>query len=141
MVNSNPETVSTDYDTSDRLFFEPLTAEDVLNICDRVQPDGRDRPVRRPDAAEPGPGPGSAGVPIIGTSPETIDLAEDREQFRLVIDRLGLKQPPNASRRTMPEARDRGGQVGYPVAGAAELRPRRPGDGDRLRRARSSSIS
>ena len=97
MVNSNPETVSTDYDTSDRLFFEPLTVEDVLNVCERVEPMGvivqfgGQTPLNLARALE------AAGVPIIGTSPESIDLAEDRERFRLVIDRLGLRQPPNAS--------------------------------------------
>ena len=97
MVNSNPETVSTDYDTSDRLFFEPLTVEDVLNICERVEPMGvivqfgGQTPLNLARALE------AAGVPIIGTSPESIDLAEDRERFRLVIDRLGLKQTPNGS--------------------------------------------
>ena len=97
MVNSNPETVSTDYDTSDQLFFEPLTVEDVLNICERVEPMGvivqfgGQTPLNLARALE------AAGVPIIGTSPESIDLAEDRERFRLVIERLELKQPPNAS--------------------------------------------
>ena len=97
MVNSNPETVSTDYDTSDQLFFEPLTVEDVLNICECVEPMGvivqfgGQTPLNLARALE------AAGVPIIGTSPESIDLAEDRERFRLVIERLGLKQPPNAS--------------------------------------------
>ena len=96
MVNSNPETVSTDYDTSDRLFFEPLTVEDVLNVCERVEPMGvivqfgGQTPLNLARALE------AAGVPIIGTSPESIDLAEDRERFRLVIERLGLRQPPNA---------------------------------------------
>ena len=104
MVNSNPETVSTDYDTSDRLFFEPLTVEDVLNICERVQPMGvivqfgGQTPLNLARALE------AAGVPIIGTSPESIDLAEDRERFRLVIDRLGLQadaqrhRPPTTTR-------------------------------------------
>ncbi|MBX6315308.1 MAG: carbamoyl-phosphate synthase large subunit, partial [Isosphaeraceae bacterium] len=95
MVNSNPETVSTDYDTSDRLFFEPLTVEDVLNVCERVQPVGvivqfgGQTPLNLARALE------AAGVPIVGTSPESIDLAEDRERFRVVIDQLGLKQTPN----------------------------------------------
>ena len=97
MVNSNPETVSTDYDTSDRLFFEPLTVEDVLNICERSEPMGvivqfgGQTPLNLARALE------AAGVPIIGTSPESIDLAEDRERFRLVIERLGLRQPPNGT--------------------------------------------
>ena len=115
MVNSNPETVSTDYDTSDRLFFEPLTVEDVLNICERVEPMGvivqfgGQTPLNLARALE------AAGVPIIGTSPESIDLAEDRERFRLVIERLGLKQPPNASATRYDEARRIAERIGYPV--------------------------
>ncbi len=94
MVNSNPETVSTDYDTSDSLFFEPLTVEDVLNVIERVEPIGvivqfgGQTPLNLARALE------AAGVPILGTSPESIDLAEDRERFRLIIDRLGLRQTP-----------------------------------------------
>jgi carbamoyl-phosphate synthase large subunit len=115
MINSNPETVSTDYDTSDRLFFEPLTVEDVLNICERVEPMGvivqfgGQTPLNLARALE------AAGVPIIGTSPESIDLAEDRERFRLVIDRLGLKQTPNASATRFEEARRIAERIGYPV--------------------------
>jgi carbamoyl-phosphate synthase large subunit len=115
MVNSNPETVSTDYDTSDRLFFEPLTVEDVLNVCERVEPVGvivqfgGQTPLNLARALE------AAGVPIIGTSPESIDLAEDRERFRSVIERLGLKQPPNATATHVREARRIAEQVGYPV--------------------------
>ncbi len=115
MVNSNPETVSTDYDTSDRLFFEPLTVEDVLNICERIQPQGvivqfgGQTPLNLAKALE------AEGVPIIGTSPESIDLAEDRERFRLVIERLGLRQPPNASATRCEEARRIAQRIGYPV--------------------------
>ena len=115
MVNSNPETVSTDYDTSDRLFFEPLTVEDVLNICERIEPQGvivqfgGQTPLNLAKALE------AAGVPIIGTSPESIDLAEDRERFRLVIERLGLRQPPNASATRYEEARRIAERIGYPV--------------------------
>ncbi len=115
MVNSNPETVSTDYDTSDRLFFEPLTVEDVLNICERTNPlgvivqFGGQTPLNLARALE------AEGVPIIGTSPESIDLAEDRERFRLVIDRLGLRQPPNASAIQFEEARRIAERIGYPV--------------------------
>ncbi|MFO0889648.1 MAG: carbamoyl-phosphate synthase large subunit [Isosphaeraceae bacterium] len=115
MVNSNPETVSTDYDTSDRLFFEPLTVEDVLNICERVQPQGvivqfgGQTPLNLAKALA------SQGVPIVGTSPESIDLAEDRERFRLVIEKLGLRQPPNASATRFEEARRIAEQIGYPV--------------------------
>ncbi|MFI5453836.1 MAG: carbamoyl-phosphate synthase large subunit [Isosphaerales bacterium] len=115
MINSNPETVSTDYDTSDRLFFEPLTVEDVLNVCERVDPMGvivqfgGQTPLNLARALE------AAGVPIIGTSPESIELAEDRERFRLVIERLGLKQPPNASTTRFEEARRIAERIGYPV--------------------------
>ena len=115
MVNSNPETVSTDYDTSDSLFFEPLTVEDVLNICERVQPlgvivqFGGQTPLNLAKALE------AEGVPMIGTSPESIDLAEDRERFRLVIERLGLRQPPNASATRCEEARRIAEHIGFPV--------------------------
>ena len=115
MVNSNPETVSTDYDTSDLLFFEPLTVEDVLNICDRVEPDGvivqfgGQTPLNLARALS------NAGVPIIGTSVDTIDAAEDREQFQQLLKRLNLKQPANGIARTMNEARQEVTNVGYPV--------------------------
>jgi carbamoyl-phosphate synthase large subunit len=115
MVNSNPETVSTDYDTSDSLFFEPLTVEDVLNVIERVDPIGvivqfgGQTPLNLARALE------AAGVPILGTSPESIDLAEDRERFRLIIDRLGLKQTPNGSTTRYEEARRIAERIGYPV--------------------------
>ena len=115
MVNSNPETVSTDYDTSDRLFFEPLTVEDVLNVCERIEPlgvivqFGGQTPLNLARALE------AAGVPILGTSPESIDLAEDRERFRHVIDRLGLKQTPSDSATDIGQARRIAERIGYPV--------------------------
>ncbi len=114
MVNSNPETVSTDYDTSDMLFFEPLTTEDVLNICDRVQPDGvivqfgGQTPLNLSRALA------TCGVPIIGTSVDTIEDAEDREKFQRLLDRLDLRQPANAIARTMDEARAEAAKVGFP---------------------------
>ncbi|MCO6458923.1 MAG: carbamoyl-phosphate synthase large subunit [Pirellulaceae bacterium] len=115
MVNSNPETVSTDYDTSDLLFFEPLTIEDVLNICDRVQPDGvivqfgGQTPLNLARALA------SADVPIIGTSVDTIEAAEDREKFQQLLLRLDLKQPANGIARNMEQARSEAGKVGYPA--------------------------
>jgi len=115
MVNSNPETVSTDYDTSDLLFFEPLTAEDVLNIFDRTQPDGvivqfgGQTPLNLARALE------SAGVPIIGTSVDTIEAAEDRERFTKVLVDLGLKQPANGTARNMADARAAAAKVGFPA--------------------------
>src|SRR5213079_3018786 len=97
MVNSNPETVSTDYDTSDLLFFEPLTTEDVLNICERVQPKGLivqfggQTPLNLARALA------EAGAPIIGTSVDDIDAAEDRERFQELVERLHLHQPANGT--------------------------------------------
>ncbi len=114
MVNSNPETVSTDYDTSDMLFFEPLTAEDVLNICDRVQPDGvivqfgGQTPLNLARALE------TAGINIIGTSVDTIEAAEDREKFQRILDKLNLKQPANGIARTMEQAREEAKKIGFP---------------------------
>ena len=115
MVNSNPETVSTDYDTSDMLFFEPLTVEDVLNICDRVQPDGvivqfgGQTPLNLARRLK------DAGVPIIGTSVDAIEAAEDREKFQQLLNKLNLRQPPNGIARTLDEARREAAKVGYPL--------------------------
>ncbi|MGY0556870.1 MULTISPECIES: carbamoyl-phosphate synthase large subunit [unclassified Lysobacter] len=115
MINCNPETVSTDYDTSDRLYFEPLTLEDVLEICDLEKPKGvivqygGQTPLKLAEALE------AAGVPIIGTSPDSIDLAEDRERFQQLVDKLGLKQPPNRIARNSEEALLLAGEVGYPL--------------------------
>ena len=115
MVNSNPETVSTDYDTSDSLFFEPLTAEDVINICDRVKPYGvivqfgGQTPLNLARALE------AAGIPILGTTPESIDRAEDRDRFREVLQQLRLKQTPNDSATNTDQARRIAESIGYPV--------------------------
>jgi len=115
MVNSNPETVSTDYDTSDLLFFEPLTAEDVLHIVDKVQPDGiivqfgGQTPLNLAKALE------AAAAPIIGTSVDSIDIAEDRERFSQLVDELGLKQPASGIAYDIPTAKRVAAQVGYPV--------------------------
>ncbi len=115
MVNSNPETVSTDYDTSDLLFFEPLTTEDVLNICDRMNPDGvivqfgGQTPLNLARGLE------AAGVNIIGTSPDMIDAAEDRERFQAILHKLKLRQPPNGIATNVEAARTAADRIGYPV--------------------------
>ena len=115
MVNCNPETVSTDYDTSDRLYFEPLTLEDVLEIVDKEKPFGvivqygGQTPLKLALDLE------ANGVPIIGTSPDMIDAAEDRERFQQLLHELGLRQPPNATARTEPEALEKAAALGYPL--------------------------
>ena len=115
MVNCNPETVSTDYDTSDRLYFEPLTLEDVLEIVDKEKPHGvivqygGQTPLKLALGLE------AAGVPIIGTSPDMIDAAEDRERFSALLRELNLKQPPNATARTEAEALEKAASLGYPL--------------------------
>jgi carbamoyl-phosphate synthase large subunit len=115
MVNCNPETVSTDYDTSDRLYFEPLTLEDVLEIVEKEKPlgvivqYGGQTPLKLALGLE------AAGVPIIGTSPDMIDAAEDRERFQKLLHELGLKQPPNATARTESEAMAKADALGYPL--------------------------
>ncbi|UNK78920.1 carbamoyl-phosphate synthase large subunit [Sphingopyxis granuli] len=119
MVNCNPETVSTDYDTSDRLYFEPLTAEDVLEILHVEQSKGTlvgvivqfggQTPLKLAQALE------EAGIPILGTSPDAIDLAEDRERFAALVNKLGLKQPANGIARSREEAVAVAARIGYPV--------------------------
>ncbi|MGH8553604.1 MAG: carbamoyl-phosphate synthase large subunit, partial [Methylococcales bacterium] len=115
MINCNPETVSTDFDTSDRLYFEPLTLEDVLEIIDLEQPEGvivqygGQTPLKLATALE------AYGAPIIGTPPDSIDLAEDRERFQQLVHQLGLKQPPNATARSVDEAVLRARELGFPL--------------------------
>jgi len=115
MVNCNPETVSTDYDTSDRLYFEPLTLEDVLEIVATEKPEGvivqygGQTPLKLAVALE------KAGVPIIGTSPDAIDRAEDRERFQALLHKLNLLQPENGIARSFEEAEKIAGRIGYPV--------------------------
>ena len=115
MVNCNPETVSTDYDTSDRLYFEPVTLEDVLEIVAKEKPVGvivqygGQTPLKLAKSLE------AAGVPIIGTSPDAIDLAEDRERFQGLIAKLGLLQPPNRTARSEKQALERAEEIGYPL--------------------------
>src|SRR5581483_1586460 len=120
MVNCNPETVSTDYDTSDRLFFEPLSAEDVREICESLR--GRGQPLAGVIVSLGGQTPlklahtlEAAGIPVLGTSPASIDLAEDRERFNEVCDRLGLPQPPGGTATTAAAAREIAASIGYPV--------------------------
>ncbi|MCB9929997.1 MAG: carbamoyl-phosphate synthase large subunit [Alphaproteobacteria bacterium] len=119
MVNCNPETVSTDYDTADRLYFEPLTAEDVIEIARKEQSKGTlkgvivqfggQTPLKLAEALE------TAGIPILGTSPDAIDLAEDRERFQDLITRLDLRQPPNGIAHSLEEAEAVAAKIGYPV--------------------------
>ena len=115
MVNSNPETVSTDYDISDKLYFEPVTFEDVMNIVEQEQPYGvmvqfgGQTPLNIAVPLE------RAGVPILGTPPDAIDAAEDRDRFRLVLQKLNLRQPPNGTARSVEEARAIAERIGYPV--------------------------
>jgi carbamoyl-phosphate synthase large subunit len=115
MVNCNPETVSTDYDISDRLYFEPLTLEDVLEILAKEKPEGvivqfgGQTPLKLCRALE------QAGAPIIGTSPESIDAAEDRERFQALVQKLGLRQPANATARTEDQAVQLAREVGFPL--------------------------
>jgi len=115
MVNCNPETVSTDYDTSDRLYFEPLTFEDVMEVLHVEQPFGvivqygGQTPLKLAKSL------GAAGVPIIGTSPDSIDVAEDRERFQKLVDQLGLRQPPNRTARTEDDAVRLAGEIGFPL--------------------------
>jgi len=115
MVNCNPETVSTDYDTSDKLYFEPLTFEDVMNIVDKEKPDGvivqfgGQTPLKLCVALE------RAGVPIIGTTPDSIDIAEDRERFKLLIDKLGIRQSFSGTATSCEQALKIAGELGYPL--------------------------
>ena len=115
MVNCNPETVSTDYDTSDRLYFEPLTFEDVMNIVEVERPDGMivqfggQTPLNLADRLH------NAGVPIIGTSPDSIDLAEDRKRFGKLLDELKIPSPENGTAVSAEEAKEIAGKIGYPV--------------------------
>ena len=115
MINCNPETVSTDYDTSDRLYFEPLTLEDVLEVVHLEKPKGvivqygGQTPLKLARALE------AAGVPIVGTTPDAIDLAEDRERFQGMLQKLNLRQPPNRIARSVDEAKKQAAEIGYPL--------------------------
>ncbi len=115
MINSNPETVSTDFDTSDKLYFEPLTLEDVLEIVEREQPEGvivqlgGQTPLKLTRPLE------AAGVTILGTSPDAIDIAEDRRRFEKIAREVGLTQPPNGTATSVEEALEAAERIGYPV--------------------------
>jgi carbamoyl-phosphate synthase large subunit len=115
MVNSNPETVSTDYDTSDKLYFEPLTLEDVLNIYDQEQPEGVFVQFGGQTPLNLASGLKAAGVPIFGTQPESIETAEDRKLFAAMLDKLGLRQTPNGSATSTKDAVMIAKKIGYPV--------------------------
>ena len=115
MVNSNPETVSTDYDTSDRLYFEPLTLEDVLEIYHQEECDGAIVQYGGQTPLNLATGLQDAGVNVIGTSPESIDLAEDREKFKRILEEIGLKQPQNETAMHPDEAADKAARIGYPI--------------------------
>ncbi|PYK20874.1 MAG: carbamoyl-phosphate synthase large subunit [Verrucomicrobia bacterium] len=115
MVNSNPETVSTDYDTSDKLYFEPLTLEDVLNIYDQEKPEGVVVQLGGQTPLNLASGLKAAGVPILGTQPESIETAEDRRLFADMLDKLGLRQTPNGSATNTEEAVTIARKIGYPV--------------------------
>ena len=133
MVNCNPETVSTDYDTSDRLYFEPLTYEDVMDIVDVEQPDGvvvtlgGQTPLKLAHALQ------ESGVTIMGTSPEAIDLAEDRERFSAVLDELDITYPAAGMATGFEEAERVANRIGFPLLVRPELRARRPRHGNRPR--------
>ena len=144
MINCNPETVSTDYDTSDRLYFEPLTFEHVMEIL-RVEQSrgtlhgvivqyGGQTPLKLADALH------RAGIPILGTSPDMIDLAEDRERFQKLLTTLGLKQPVNAIARSDEGAIRAARPCRLPAGDPPVLRPRRQGDGDRPRRGATETL-
>ena len=140
MVNSNPETVSTDYDTSSRLYFESLSAEDVLAVCRAERPVGviaqlgGQTPLRLAGVLQ------EEGFAILGTSPDAIDLAEDRGKFAQILDELDIPAPPHGEARTMEEARAIAASDRLPGGRATVLRPGRPGDGDRVRRARPGAV-
>ncbi len=142
MVNCNPETVSTDYDTSDRLYFEPLTLEDVLEIVDKEKPVGvivqfgGQTPLKLALELE------ANGVPIIGTSPDTIDAAEDRERFqKLLQDLRPAAAAERAPRAPKPKRSSSPRKIGYPLVVRPSLRAGRPGDGNRARARATSSAT
>ncbi len=136
MINCNPETVSTDYDTTDRLYFEPLTFEDVMAVLDKERSAGGDvsclvqfggqTPLKLALPLQ------EAGVTIIGTSPDSIDLAEDRRRFSELLSELDIPQPASGTATSREEARDAADAIGFPVVVRPSVRARRPRDGDRV---------
>jgi carbamoyl-phosphate synthase large subunit len=140
MVNCNPETVSTDYDTSDRLYFEPLTLEDVLEIVDKEKPEGvivqygGQTPLKLALGLE------REGVPIIGTTPDMIDAAEDRERFQKLLQRTGPAPAAQRHRAYRSRSAGKGCRPGLPAGGASLLRAGRPRDGNRARAARPGAL-
>ena len=144
MINCNPETVSTDYDTVDRLYFEPLTFEDVSGIIAREQERGADvacvvqyggqTPLKLSIRLQ------EAGIRIIGTSPDSIDLAEDRERFAQLLWDLGIPQAPSGTATTPDEAREVAAKIGFPLVVRPSVRARRPRDGDRVRHGRARPL-
>ena len=140
MVNSNPETVSTDYDTSDKLFFEPLTLEDVLHIYEREKCWGAIAQFGGQTPLNLALGLQKNGVNIIGTSPQSIEIAEDRKLFAAMLDKLDIPQPPNGLATNEAEALAASKKLGYPVLVRPSLRARRPRDADRLFRRRAVAL-
>ncbi len=140
MVNCNPETVSTDYDTSNKLYFEPLTVEDVLSIYEKERPEGvivqfgGQTPLNIARELH------EAGVPILGTTPDTIDLAEDRDRFRHVMQRLGIPEPESGMASTLEEALAVAARIGYPADGAPVVRSRRARHEDRPGRTHAAPV-
>ena len=141
MINCNPETVSTDYDTSDRLYFEPLTLEDVLAVCEVERPQGVIVQFGGQTPLKLAAGLVEAGVPLLGTSVDAIDLAEDRGRFGELLDRLGYEAPPYATARLRRAGARRRAARRLPAARAPQLRARRPRDGDRLLASRTSTTT
>ena len=140
MINCNPETVSTDYDTSDRLYFEPLTLEDVLEVLDKEKPKGvivqygGQTPLKLARDLE------AAGAPIIGTTPDCIDLAEDRERFQRLIHELGFETATQSPRQSTGASGRTGRRDRLPTGRQTVVRARRPCHGNRLQRKRSQDL-
>ena len=141
MVNCNPETVSTDYDTADRLYFEPLTLEDVLNVIDAERPEGVIVQFGGQTPINLARGLAEAGAPIWGTPTDSIDLAEDRVRFGELLQRLEIPHPDWGNAQSLEAARRVAARIGYPGAGAAVVCARRARDGDCLRRCVAGGLS